>query len=238
MTTSRTLVVIPALNEEASIGDVIATIRQHMPGVDVAVVNDGSTDATGSCVSAAGAILLDLPYNVGIGAAVQTGFIFAAEHGYEVVIRSDGDGQHNAADMQRLVDTLHTQGADMVVGSRFLQRNGYRATVARRAGILILARLISAITHQPVTDPTSGFAAFNRRAITLFARVYPHDYPEPEGLVVAYRAGLRVVEIPVVMHPRIAGRSSITTLRSIYYMLKVTLSILVSLLRRAPALDA
>lgn len=231
------LVIIPALNEEASIGHVVSETRQHLPGADVLVVNDGSTDHTAQIAASAGAIVLNLPYNVGIGASVQTGFLFAAQHGYAIAVRSDGDGQHEPRDLCRLVAALQAGDADMVIGTRFVENRGYQATRARRAGILILARLISAIIGQPVTDPTSGFAAFNRRAITLFARVYPHDYPEPEGLVVAHRAGLRIREIPVTMKPRYGGRSSITSLRSIYYMIKVILAILIGLLRRAAPLD-
>ena len=233
----RTLVVIPALNEEDSIPHVVATIRQHLPSADVVVVNDGSTDHTSEIAAAAGAIVLELPYNVGIGASVQTGFMFAAEHGYDVVVRSDGDGQHDSRDLCRLVETLAVGDADMVVGSRFIERRGYGATLPRRVGILLLAGLISSVMRQHVTDPTSGLAAFNRQAIKLFAHVYPHDYPEPEGLVVGHRAGLRIREIPVTMKPRFAGRSSITSLRSIYYMLKVTLAILIGLLRPAALLD-
>ena len=207
----RTLVVIPALNEADSIAHVVATIRQHLAWADVVVINDGSTDLTSAVAESTGAIVLHHPYNVGIGASVQTGFIFAAEHGYEVVLRSDGDGQHDPRDLCRLIETLQTTESDMVVGTRFLEKRGYGATLPRRIGILLLARLISTIIGQPITDPTSGLAAFNRQAIQLFAHVYPHDYPEPEGLVVAHRAGLRIHEIPVTMKPRYAGRSSITS---------------------------
>lgn len=234
----KTLVIIPALNEEASIAHVIATTRQHVPRADIVVVNDGSSDRTAELAAACGALVLDLPYNVGIGASVQTGFIFAAQHGYDVVVRSDGDGQHESRDLCRLIETLQSGAADVVIGTRFIENRGYQASVPRRIGILILARLISAIIGQPITDPTSGFAAFNRAAIRLFARVYPHDYPEPEALVVAHRAGLRICEIPVTMKPRYGGRSSITSLRSIYYMVKVTLAILIGLLRPAALLDS
>jgi glycosyltransferase involved in cell wall biosynthesis len=233
----KTLVIIPALNEEASIAQVVTNVRQHLPAAEVVVVNDGSTDHTAECAEAAGAIVLNLPYNVGIGASVQTGFIFASANGYDIALRSDGDGQHEPGDLRRLVEALQAGGADMVIGTRFIEHRGYQASLPRRAGILLLARLISAILRQPITDPTSGLAAFNRRAIQLFARVYPHDYPEPEGLVVAHRAGLHIREIPVMMKPRYAGRSSITSLRSIYYMLKVILAILIGLLRPAALVE-
>jgi glycosyltransferase involved in cell wall biosynthesis len=228
----RTLVVIPAWNEEDSIAQVIAAVRQYVPWADTAVINDGSTDHTGELAEAAGAIVLHLPYNVGIGAAVQTGLIFAAERGYEVVIRSDGDGQHlSQADICRLLAALESGMCDMVIGSRFIEDRGYHTPVPRRLGILILSRLISTIAGQPITDPTSGFTAFNQRAIRLFAASYPHDYPEPEALVVAHRAGLRICEIAVTMQPRLGGRSSITSLSAIYYMFKVILAILIGLLR-------
>lgn len=230
----RTLVIIPAYNEEDSIEHVIGTVRGYLPGTDIAVLNDGSTDHTGDKAEAAGAIVLHLPHNVGIGATVQTGFIYAAAHHYDIVIRSDGDGQHlSPDDVQRLLAAITAGAGDMVIGSRFIEERGYRTPPARRVGILLLSRLISAINGQPITDPTSGFAAFNRRAIRLFAANYPHDYPEPEALVVAHRAGLRIHEIPVTMKPRFGGRSSITSLRSVYYMLKVTLAILIGLLRPA-----
>jgi glycosyltransferase involved in cell wall biosynthesis len=237
MDNPRTLVIIPTLNEADSIAHVVETIRQHLAWADVAVINDGSTDSTATIAEAAGAIVLHHPYNVGIGASVQTGFMFAAAQGYDVVLRSDGDGQHDPYDLCRLIETLQTTDADMVVGTRFLEKQGYGATLPRRVGILILARLISAITGQAITDPTSGLAVFNRRAINLFARVYPHDYPEPEGLVVGHRAGLRIREIPATMKPRFAGQSSITSLRSAYYMVKVVLAILIDLLRPAAVLD-
>ncbi len=233
ITPPKTLVIIPALNEEDSITHVVATIRQHLSHADIVVMNDGSTDHTAENAAAAGAIVLNLPYNVGIGASVQTGFQFACAYDYGVVVRSDGDGQHEPRDLSRLLDALQTGDADMVVGTRFIENRGYQASFPRRVGILLLARLISTIIHQPITDPTSGFVAFNRPAIRLFAHVYPHDYPEPEGLVVAHRAGLRIREVPVTMKPRYAGRSSITNLRSIYYMLKVILAILIGLLRPA-----
>jgi hypothetical protein len=163
--------------------------------------------------------------------------MFADRNDYAVVIRNDGDGQHAAADIPRMLDALLSGGADVVIGSRYLEGRGYTASAARRLGSLVLARLISAITRQRFTDPTSGFAAFNRRAIRLCAQVYPHDYPEPESIVVLCRAGLRLCEIPVTMQARQGGRSSITAIRSGYYMVKVILAILVGLLRPAPVIE-
>ncbi len=231
----KTLLVIPALNEAASIGQVVTRARQLLPGVDLLVIDDGSSDETAARARAAGARVLTLPYNMGIGAAVQTGFVFAARNNYAVVLRSDGDGQHAAADLLRLRQALQGGDSDVITGTRFGGREGVRlVSTGRRMGIFLLAQLISLVTGHRVTDPTSGQAAFNRRAIRLFAREYPHDYPEPEGLVLAYRAGLRLRELPVTMQPRLSGRSSISHLDGIYYMAKVVLAILVSLLRPAP----
>jgi hypothetical protein len=230
---SKTLVILPAYNEAANIVRTIADVRQKMPAADVLVVNDGSVDDTGQLAEEAGALVLHLPYNVGIGAGVQTAFRFALSYQYEVVVRNDGDGQHAPDGIQRLLTRLQAGDVDVVVGSRFLGEGGdYGTPVARRLGIGILSALLSAIIRQPITDPTSGFAAFNHRAIRLFAHYYPHDYPEPEALVVAHRAGLRIAEIPVTMRPREGGQSSITPARSVYYMLKVTLAILINLLRQ------
>jgi hypothetical protein len=230
----KTLVIIPALNEAESIVGVIASIRRYAPWADIAVLNDGSTDETGEIAKAEGALVLHMPYRVGIGATVQTGYMFADHYGYEVVVRVDGDGQHPIEDIPRLMRGLEQQGVDLIIGSRYIEDRGYTGSMARRAGSLILANLISTITGLRITDPTSGFTAANRKTIKLCAEVYPHDYPEPEALVILHRAGLRICEIPVSMKPRQGGRSSITALRSGYYMIKVILAILIGLLRPVP----
>jgi glycosyltransferase involved in cell wall biosynthesis len=234
----KTLVIIPALNESESIARVIGYIHEQTPWADIAVVNDGSSDDTASIATAAGAIVLHMPYNVGIGASVQTGFRFADLQGYEIVIRNDGDGQHAPQDIPAMLKLLRETDADVVIGSRYLEDRGYSGSPMRRLGSLILARLISAIINQPITDPTSGFTACNRRAIKLCAQIYPHDYPEPESIVMLHRAGLKLCEMPVTMLPRTGGQSSITPIRSAYYMVKVILAILVGLLRPAPIVDA
>jgi hypothetical protein len=233
----KTLVLIPALNEEASIAQVVNRVQQHLPWADVLVINDGSSDNTAEAAEAAGAIVLHMPYNVGIGASVQTGFLFADQQGYEIVIRNDGDGQHGVKDVPALLSELQKGQADLVIGSRYIEDRGYVGSPARRAGSLVLANLISTIIRQPITDPTSGFIACNRRAIKLCAQIYPHDYPEPESIVILHRAGLKLREVPVTMEARIGGRSSITMLRSGYYMVKVILAILVGLLRPAPVIE-
>ena len=236
MSSARILVILPALNEGPNIAAAVQGIRAQLPMADVLVINDGSLDNTVEEARAAAAMVLNLPYNVGIGAAVQTGFKFAADHDYDIVVRNDGDGQHAPAGIRRLLKPLQTDQADAVIGSRFIDKQGdYGTPPTRRLGIGILAKLLSVITGQRITDPTSGFGAFNRKAIRLFARVYPHDYPEPEAIVILHRSRLRQMEIPVTMIPRRHGHSSITPLRSVYYMIKVILAILISLLRRPPS---
>lgn len=232
----KTLVIIPALNEEASIAHVIGLIHEHAPWADVAVINDGSSDHTAVIAERCGAVVLNLPHNVGIGAAVQTGMIFAARYGYEVAVQNDGDGQHDPHEIPLLVRDLVDSGADLVIGSRYIEDRGYITPRVRRIGIVILARVISVVTRQRFTDPTSGFRASNRRTIRLCAQFYPHDYPEPEAVVLLHRAGLRLREIPVTMNPRYGGRSSITPFKSGLYMIKVLLAILIDLLRAAPKL--
>ncbi len=233
MDSKRILVIIPALNEGRSIARTAGGIRQRLPAADLLVVNDGSGDDTAAEARRAGAQVLDLPYNLGIGAAVQAGFQFARAHDYDIALRNDGDGQHAPANNAALLGRLAAGDVDVVIGSRFIEAAGdYGTPPMRRLGGAILARLLTRIIRQRVTDPTSGCAAFNRRAIDLFADAYPHDYPEPEAILMLHRAGLRQVEAPVKMMPRQHGDSSITPLRSVYYMIKVILAILISLLRR------
>jgi len=232
LTFPKTLVIIPALNEEESIARVIGQIKDSAPWADVAVINDGSTDKTGAIAESCGAIVLHMPYNVGIGAGMQTGFIYAARHGYEVAVQTDGDGQHSPQEIPTLVQALSEGNADVVIGTRYLEDRGYVTPWQRRIGILILAKILSSVTSQRITDPTSGFRASNRRAIAFCAHDYPFDYPEPEAIILLHRAKLRLREVPATMNARWGGKSSITPLRSIYYMVKVTLAILIHLLRR------
>ena len=233
MSGGRILVILPALNEARNIARAVRGIRGRLPEADVLVVDDGSYDDTAAEARAAGAQVLELPYNLGIGAAVQAGFQLARAHAYDIVLRNDGDGQHAPSNNVDLLARLAADDADVVIGSRFIDAQGdYGTPLARRLGSAILARLLTRIIGQRVTDPTSGCAAFNRRAINLFADAYPHDYPEPEAIVMLHRSGLRQVEIPVRMTARQHGDSSITPLRSVYYMIKVILAILINLLRR------
>jgi glycosyltransferase involved in cell wall biosynthesis len=217
---------------------VIEEIRAFDTGFEIVVVDDGSTDETSKVARAAGARVLRLPFNVGIGGAVQTGHQYARDHGFDLAIQIDGDGQHDASELPKLIAPIVADEADLVVGTRFVGDSGYRPPNSRRLGILILAWLVSLITHQKVTDPTSGFRAANRRALELFAGDYPHDYPEVEATVLIHHHRLRMVEVPVLMRERTAGSSSITMFYSAVYMCKVLVALFVGLFRRYPKEDA
>jgi glycosyltransferase involved in cell wall biosynthesis len=228
----KRVAVVPALNEEQTVGRVIDEIRAFDPGFDIVVVDDGSTDRTAGVAADRGAHVLRLPFNLGIGGAVQTGYRFAFEHGYDLAVQVDGDGQHDPSQLAAILGPVLRGEADLCVGSRFTGEGPYRSSFARRIGIRIFARVVSAIVRQKLTDTTSGFRAVNRKAIALFAVDYPHDYPEVETTVMTVRHKLRLTEVPVTMRERGGGASSITALRSIYYMTKVLLAIFVALFRR------
>lgn len=230
---SRRLAIVPALNEASSIERVISDLHSNAPGFDILVIDDGSTDATAALARGAGARVLSLPFNLGIGGAVQCGFRYALENGYDIAVQVDGDGQHEADGLTRLVEELLTDRADVVVGSRYLGVKDYKAPLARRLGMVALSYLISAIVRRKITDPTSGLRAYNRKAIAFCARSYPNDYPEPEVIPSIARAGLRLVEVPVHMSHRQGGQSSITWSRAFYYMIKVTLAIFIGVLRQS-----
>jgi len=232
------LAVVPAYNESETIADVVRELNDTAPDFDVLVVDDGSTDATASIAHGAGARVLRLPFNLGIGGAVQSGFVFALENGYERMVQVDGDGQHLAAEIPTLRKVMDDDPRiDMVCGSRFLTDNGYPAPISRRTGIHIFAFLLSRIVGQRVSDPTSGFRLYNRRGIALFARDYPHDYPEVEAVLMVHHHQLRMQEIPVQMLERGGGVSSIRSGKSAYYMVKVLLAIFVGLIRRRPVVQ-
>ena len=230
----RKLVIIPAYNEENSVGRVVEEVKTYIPQEDILVINDGSTDLTSEKARASGAMVLDLPFNLGIGGAMQAGYKYAFENGYDIAIQVDGDGQHDPKEIPKLLQALEEKKVDMVIGSRFLSISGFKSSLMRRVGISILSKTISWIVGQRMTDPTSGFRAANREAIRLFASNYPQDYPEPEVLVLLSRYGLKMVEVPIGMSQRHSGESSITKIRSIYYMVKVLLSILVDCFKKKP----
>jgi glycosyltransferase involved in cell wall biosynthesis len=226
------LFIVPAFNEEEAIRGVVADLREHYPQATVLVINDGSTDGTALAARSAGAIVVDLPYNLGIGSAVQTGFIFGARMGCSIAVQFDGDRQHVVEEVEKLLRPLRENEADVVIGSRFVENRGYRGPILRRIGISIFSLANSLLTRQPVTDSTSGFRGYNRRAIELLAKNYPHDYPEPESIITLARHKLRIVEVPVDMRPRQGGRSSITLFRSVYYAFKVMLAVVIGATRR------
>lgn len=228
----RRIAVVPARNEEGTVSDVVEQIRAFDPDMEVVVIDDGSADRTAAVAAAAGARVVRLPFNLGIGGAVQTGFRFALENGFDLAVRLDGDGQHDPGELPALLEPLLADEADIVVGSRFSGEGDYRPPFARRLGIRLFAGVVSRVVGQRVTDTTSGFQALNRRAIALFAADYPHDYPEVEATVMVFKHRLRLKEVPVAMREREAGDSSITPLRSVYYMLKVSLALFVGLFRR------
>jgi len=228
----RVLLIVPAYNEARSLPRLIEQIRSLHPSYEVAVINDGSSDDTAQVVGQLPVRLISLPCNLGIGGAMQTGFCVAREEGFDVAVRVDGDGQHPVEQIHLLVDGLLRSGCDIVIGSRFLTGTGFQSTISRRLGIRIFSVWLSAICHTRITDATSGFRALNRHAIELLSRNYAEDYPEVEAILVAHRAGLRIAEVPVQMSARTEGVSSIGKVRSIGYMVKVSLSLLMSLIRR------
>jgi len=233
VTAGRIVAIVPAYNEAGAIGGVVDAIRAANALFDVVVVDDGSYDETGVIARSRGAAVVTLPYNIGIGGTVQTGFKYALERGYETAVRLDGDGQHDPGELQKLLGPIERGEADIVTGSRFVEGSGdYRPPLARRIGIIWFARIVSLLTRQRVTDTTSGFQALNRKGIALFAGDYPSDYPEVEATVLVFKHRLRLVEVPVTMRERETGQSSITFVRSIYYVAKVTLALFMAMLRK------
>lgn len=233
----RNLAIVPAFNEVDAIGATVAAIHRHAPDFDVLVVDDGSGDATAQRASDEGAAVLRMPFNLGIGGAMQGGYMYALERGYEVAVQVDGDGQHDPRHIRDLLARLESDPQlNMVTGSRFLDADddGYRSSATRRVGIRVFSWVVSLITRQRVTDPTSGFRMTNRLAIQLFARDYPHDYPEVEAILLVHAHRLRSCEIPVRMRPRLTGESVISSSQSVYYMIKVLLAVFVGLFRRRP----
>jgi glycosyltransferase involved in cell wall biosynthesis len=232
------LAIVPAYNEVATVGRVVRSIRENAPEFDVVVIDDGSTDETGIEAVAAGAKVIRHPFNLGIGGAAQSGFTYALENGYERLVQVDGDGQHDPTEIAKLMATMDgDRSIDMVCGSRFLEKLQYAAPISRRTGIHIFAFLLSRIVGQRVTDPTSGFRLYNRRGIALFARDYPHDYPEVEAVLMVHFHRLTMREVPVRMFQRGGGVSSITSGKSVYYMIKVLLAIFVGLVRARPVVE-
>ncbi|MHB8170672.1 MAG: glycosyltransferase family 2 protein [Thermincolia bacterium] len=227
----KILIIIPAYQEEASIARVVEKIHTTLPFVDIVVINDGSTDRTSSMAKSTGVTVIDLPFNLGIGGAMQTGYRYAERNGYDIAVQIDADGQHDPRDLTKLLEVMEQQGRDMVIGSRFVEASDYRPSLGRAAGITLLSWLVFLVTGKTVTDTTSGYRAVNRKVINLFARDYPTDYPEVEVLILLHKHRLMVKEVSVKMNYRETGASSITPLKSIYYMIKVILSVLIMMTR-------
>lgn len=227
----KKLVIIPAYNEEKCILTTVQDVLDHAPGFDYVVVNDCSRDHTRQVCREHRLNLLDLPINLGIGGAIQTGYRYALEHGYDMAVQFDGDGQHDARFLQSMADKLEAEGLDMVIGSRFIENKGFQSTGIRRFGIQFFKGLIRLLFGATITDATSGMRLCNRRVLEQFSEDYPQDYPEPETVARLLRRGFRVQEVPVVMRERQAGESSINPAKSIYYMIKVSTAILIERLR-------
>jgi glycosyltransferase involved in cell wall biosynthesis len=225
------LVIIPAYNEEACLGDLIPELRRALPGVPVLVISDGSRDATCAVASSAGAAVLDIPCNLGVGGAVQAGFQYAVRHGFSHVVRIDADGQHPPAEILKLIAVIEEGDADLVIGSRFGATTECVSTRIRYFGIRILARFLSAICRSRVTDPTSGFWLLKRPLLDYFAAYYPSEYPEPEALALMRRQGYAFREAQVTFRPRMAGHSSIRSWGTVYYAVKVGLALVVDRVR-------
>jgi glycosyltransferase involved in cell wall biosynthesis len=233
----KTLIIIPAFNEEANINRVIEDIRTHASDADIVVVDDGSADQTAAKAVETGVKVLSLPFNLGIGGAVQTGFQYACQQGYDAAMQVDADGQHAAAEIPKILKPLQFCECDVVIGSRFIETSGYKVPFTRMMGIRVFSFLNSLILRQKVTDNTSGFRAYNRKAIRFLSRYYPWDYPEPEAVVLLSRHGFRIREVPVQMRERQHGESSINAFRAVYYMIKVVLAILIDLLKERERID-
>ena len=229
---TRILVVIPAYNEVANVGRVVEEVKREAPSVDVLVVDDGSFDATADAARKAGAIVVKLPFNLGMFEAVRTGFVYADRKGYDIAIQVDADGQHVPREIEALVDPVVEEGFDIVVGSRYLESRGYRTPFFRKCGIRLFAWLTSVVLGQKITDTTCGFRSYGKRAIRMFARYDSAEFRDSVGLVILGRAGLKIKEIPVTVRERIGGRSTISTIKAFIYPFDFVLSLMAVLARK------
>jgi len=228
----KILVIVPAYNEEKNIAAVIRDLKDNFPPGDIVVVNDGSADSTSDIAKGSGVKVIDLPYNLGIGGAMQAGFLHALREGYDAAIQFDGDGQHSAEEIPRLLAPYLKDAADLVVGSRFLSEGGFTSSIQRRLGSKILSFIVSVLVGRRITDTTSGFRLYGKKAIAFFSSMYPEDYPEVEAFILAHKKGLRIEEVPAEISARKFGKSSITIPRAVYYMVKVLLAISVDLMKK------
>lgn len=228
----KRLIIIPAYNEAENIVKTVEAIKEKAKGFDYIIINDCSTDQTKNICEENGYNVINLPINLGIGGAVQTGYKYAYNHDYDIAVQVDGDGQHDPLFLGVMAQYLEEHSADMVIGSRFIEKKGFQSSRARRIGIVFFTKLIKLMTGATITDPTSGLRMVGRNVIELFSNDYPRDYPEPESVVAILRRHMKVIEIPVVMKEREGGVSSISLKKSVYYMIKVTLAILIERIRK------
>ena len=228
----KKLIIIPAYNEQESIKKTVEDIIKNAPEFDYIVINDCSTDRTKEICETEKFNVVHLPVNLGIGGAVQTGYLYAARNGYDIAVQVDGDGQHDPKFLSKMAEFIEAEHADMVIGSRFINKEGFQSSGARRVGIKYFTMLIKLPTGAKITDPTSGLRMVNREIIEFFAEEYPKDYPEPESVVAILRRKKKVLELPVIMRERSGGVSSISMKKSVYYMIKVSLAILIERIRK------
>ena len=228
---SKRLVIIPAYNEEGNIIKTVTDVQEHAPSFDYIIINDCSTDNTLRICKERGYEVLNLPCNMGIGGGVQTGYIYAQRNGYDYAVQFDGDGQHNAAYLEEMAEKMEDENLDMLIGSRYIKKEGFQSSGARRMGIKYFTGLIKLVTGTIITDPTSGMRMVGSEVIEMFAKEYPKDYPEPESVVTLLKKGKKVKELPVTMNAREEGVSSISPLKAVYYMVKVSLAILIAAVR-------
>lgn len=228
----KKLIIIPAYNEQESIKKTVEDIIKNAPEFDYIVINDCSTDRTKEICETEKFNVVHLPVNLGIGGAVQTGYLYAARNGYDIAVQVDGDGQHDPKFLSKMAEFIEAEHADMVIGSRFINKEGFQSSGARRVGIKYFTMLIKLLTGAKITDPTSGLRMVNREIIDFFAEEYPKDYPEPESVVAILRRKKKVLELPVIMRERSGGVSSISMKKSVYYMIKVSLAILIERIRK------
>lgn len=227
----KKLIIIPAYNEEANIEKTVEAILRDSSGFDYVIINDCSTDNTRRICEEKGYNIVNLPINLGIGGAVQTGYKYAVRNGYDMAVQVDGDGQHDPKFLEEMAEYLEQHGLDMVIGSRFIEKQGFQSSGLRRVGIRFFTGLIKVLTGTTITDPTSGLRMVGKKVLQIFAEDYPKDYPEPESVVAILRRGMKVEEIPVVMREREGGVSSISMKKSVYYMIKVSLAIIIERIR-------
>lgn len=225
---SKRLVIIPAYNEEGNIVKTVADVKEYAPSFDYVIINDCSKDRTLEICKEKGYHVLNLPCNMGIGGGVQTGYLYAARNGYDLAVQFDGDGQHNAAYLEEMAEKMESEKLDMLIGSRYIQKQGFQSSGARRMGIKYFTGLIKLVTGATITDPTSGMRMVNAETIALFAEDYPKDYPEPESVVTLLKKKKKVKELPVTMNAREEGVSSISPVKAVYYMIKVSIAILIA----------